>query len=156
MDPVVATLMAWIAAHTDYRTDTVVPPEVVQLTAEELTREYYTGVAHLIPEDGVDERVNALYAATDGEVGTVYIMRAAELADAGQFSDPMDNPIWREILLHELVHHVQWQTGEAETWACPAAGEKEAYRLGGVYLRQVGATDPIPNRNFWAHMYARC
>jgi len=58
--------------------------------------------------------------------------------------------------LHELVHHVQWQTGAADTWACPAAGEREACALGGIHLRQRRADDPPPNRNFRGAACARC
>ncbi|WP_425426577.1 hypothetical protein [Antarctobacter heliothermus] len=64
--------------------------------------------------------------------------------------------MFREILLHELVHHVQRNTGLWDEWACPAIGETEAYRLGGRYLRQTRTADPLPNRNFWAAIYARC
>lgn len=155
MDALIDALLDWIADNSDYSTE-VPHPIVLQLTPQELTRELYTGVAHLIPEGGVDDRVNALYAFDDGPHGTIYILRAEGYADAAHFDDPTDNPLWREVLLHELVHHVQWQTGEAETWACPAQGERAAYALGGQYLHQAHARDPMGNRAFWGHLYSRC
>jgi hypothetical protein len=156
MDILVGALLAWIGANSRFETAGIAPPDVVMLAPEALTAEYYSGVPHLLPEDGVDERLNALYAATDGAVGTIYILHPDVTPDAEHFDDTTENPLWREMLLHELVHHVQWRTGEADTWSCAAAGEREAYHLGGLYLRQVNATDPLPNRNFWAHMYSRC
>jgi hypothetical protein len=156
MEILIDALLDWIGARTDYRTEDLPRPAVLQLTAADLTREYYTGVAHLVPDDGVDERVNALYAPGDGPHGTVYIIAAAAMEGAGDFDDPTDNPVWREILLHELVHHVQQRSGAADGWACLALGEKEAYTLGGIYLRDLRVTDPLPNRNFWGAIYARC
>jgi hypothetical protein len=156
MDMLLDALLAWIGEHSAYDVSGIAPPDVVQMSPAALTAEYYTGVAHLIPDGGVDVRLNALYAANDGAGGTIYILRATEIAGADRFDDPTANPLWREILLHELVHHVQWRTGEAASWACPAMGEKAAYHLGGVYLRQTRTTDPLPNRTFWGHIYSRC
>ena len=156
MEQLIDALLEWIGDHSQYDTANLPHPIVLQLTPHELTREYYTGVAHLMPDDGVDERVNALYAATDGPYGTIYLLSAEFYTDVEHFDDPMDNPLWREVLLHELVHHVQWQSGAADTWLCPAQGETEAYALGGRYLTGQAADDPMPNRNFWGMVYSRC
>ncbi|SHH79405.1 hypothetical protein [Marivita hallyeonensis] len=156
MEILIDALLDWIADHSDYVTEDLPHPVVLQLTPEELTTEYYTGVAHLMPEDGVDERLNALYAATDGAYGTIYLRAAAGFDESEHFEDPTENPLWREVLLHELVHHVQWQSGEAQTWHCPAQGERVAYHLGGIYLAESHVWDPMGNRAFWAHMYSRC
>jgi hypothetical protein len=156
MEAVIDLLLDWIADNSTYKTTDMVHPAILELSAEELTREYYTGVPHLMPDDGVDERVNALYAPGDGTHGTIYIL-APDLAEGAQdFENLRDNPLWQEILLHELVHHAQHQSGIAEGWACPSLGETEAYRLGGRYLRQRHVTDPMPNRSFWGAIYGRC
>lgn len=104
----------------------------------------------------MDERVRALYAAGEGPSGTVYMLAASFAEGAERYEHPTDNPVWREMVLHELIHHVQWATGEAEAWPCSRHGETEAYQLGGVFLREQGAPDPVPNRQFWAHVYGRC
>lgn len=153
MDALIDIMLDWIAQNSRYETRAISHPTVIELSPEDLTREMYTGVAHLIPADGVDERINALYAHAEQ---TIYILDAQALEGAAKYDTPKDNPLWREILLHELVHHVQWQTGEAETWVCDAQGEINAYHLGGVYLQQSGTPDPLPNRTMWARMYARC
>ena len=156
MELLLDALLEWIGDHSSYDTQNVPHPIVLQLSPEELTREFYTGVAHLMPDDGVDERINALYAATDGPHGTIYLLSAHQYDESEFFDQPTDNPLWREVLLHELVHHVQWQSGDAEHWQCAAQGEFEAYMLGGRYLRQLAVADPMPNRNFWGMIYSRC
>ncbi|NVK62320.1 MAG: hypothetical protein HWE37_19870, partial [Rhodobacteraceae bacterium] len=45
-------------------------PAVVEPGAERLTREVCSGIASLVSEDGVDERLNPLFAVTDGPHGT--------------------------------------------------------------------------------------
>ena len=156
MDALIDALLDWIGAQTDYDIAQLPRPAVIELSPEELTLEYYSGAPQLLPADGVDDRLNALFNFVDGAHGTIYLLEADEIDGADYFDDPTENPLFREILLHELVHFVQWQTGAAETWDCPSYGEREAYLLGGAYLRASRTTDPMPNRMFWAHAYARC
>jgi len=158
MEALLDALLAWIGDNTDHDVSRIDPPAIVLMTPQELTLEYYTGgnAAHLVPEDGVDERLNALYAYTDGPNGTIYALAPEHVDHAGAFQEPTDNPLFREILQHELVHHVQWETGEADDWACAREGEYQAYLLGGRYLRKTRTPDPMPNRNFWMTIYGRC
>jgi len=154
MNELMAALMVWIAANTPYDTAGMPLPELVEMSPRELTEEFYTGVPHLIPAKGVDDRVRALYAPGDGNAGRVYVL-AAEYVEGAE-DDPYGNPLFHEMVLHELVHHVQFASGAAERYLCPAQGEVEAYAAGGRYLRQRFVTDPMPNRNFWARIYSRC
>ena len=156
MDGVLTALTIWIATHSGYAATEHPLPELVLMTPHALTLEAYTDVPHLTPGDGVDERLNALYAMEDGPNGTIYALAPEFAPDAEHYDDPVDNPAWREIILHELVHHAQAQTGAYDRYACRAAGEKDAYLLGGAWLRERRAKDPLPNRNFWAHVYSRC
>lgn len=153
MDALIDALLDWIGQNSRYETAGISHPIVIEMTPEELTRELYTGIPHLIPDGGVDDRVNALYAHAEE---TIYILSADTIDGASDFDTPTENPLWREILLHELVHHVQWETGESQTWVCDAQGETIAYQLGGAYLAQTHTYDPMGNRMFWAQMYARC
>ncbi|MCV2877656.1 hypothetical protein OE699_02225 [Sedimentimonas flavescens] len=156
MELLVEALLQWISEHSDMSIEGIDPPEVVLMTPTQLTREFYSDAPHLLPTSGVDDRVNALYAATDGKHGTIYSLAPDFVSDASYYEEPSENPLFREIHLHELVHHVQWQSGVNETWDCAREGEAEAYRLGGLYLVAVGASDPLPNRMFWAKMYSLC
>lgn len=156
MDALIDLLLDWVAQNTAYDTAAMPHPAVVELSPELLTREFYSGIASLMPEDGVDERLNALFAVTDGPHGTIYILDADTIDGASHYDDAHENPLWREILLHELVHHAQAQSGAVAGWECRRHGEMEACSLGGRYLDEARIEDPMPNRRFWAHAYSRC
>jgi len=144
MAELVAALLLWIGAHTAYTVDGIPLPEVRLVTAREITAEYYAEAqisAYERPE--VDERIWALY---DMENQVVFVVN----------DQPLDDLLFQERLLHELVHHVQHVNGAYDRFQCRAQGEREAYLLGGKFLKQHHAEDPLPNRNFWAAMYSRC
>lgn len=155
MPETVAYLLQWIALNTGHVTADLPLPEVVTMTPAEITAEYY-GAAGLAAagRQAVDPRIMALYAFEDGPHGTIYVIDP--VLTEGADDDPYGNPIFQERLLHELVHHVQRQTGAYDRFLCVAEGEIEAYRLGGTFLRQRNVMDPLPNRNFWAAIYSRC
>ena len=147
-------LIAWIGLEVGYDVAAVPPPRVVQMTPAEITAEYYADAPHAAPDSGVDPRVNALYASGDGPGGTIYVLAPRFVDD--RLSEGERNPAWREMLVRELVHHIQWNTGANEAWPCPRAGEPEAYRVAERWLRSVRADDPLPNRAFWGAVYGRC
>lgn len=126
MDALIDLLLDWVAQNTAYDTAAMPHPAVVELSSELLTREFYSGIASLMPEDGVDERLNALCAVTDGPHGTIYILDADSIDGASHYEDAHENPVWREILLHELVHHAQAQSGAVAGW------EPAPWRDGGL------------------------
>lgn len=156
MNELISALMIWIGANSSYPIAGLPLPEVVVTTAETLTREAYADVPGLLPADGVDERLLALYAFEDGAHGTVYVLDCRARESSGTDEEPCRDPLFRERLLHELVHHVQYHNGVYARLPCRAAAEKDAYLLGGKYLAAHHVTDPMPNRNFWAHIYSRC
>ena len=67
-----------------------------------------------------------------------------------------ENLVFQERLLHELIHHVQKVSGAEQRFTCRKFGEKEAYLLGGEFLKSHYFTDLLPNRYILAHMYSRC
>jgi hypothetical protein len=156
MNDLLAALMLWIGANSTYVTADLPLPAVVPMSARELTQEAYGNVPQLVPDGGIDERLLALYAFDDGENGTIYVLdcHTAEAPDPDE--SPCEYPVYHERLLHELVHHVQQRSGAYAHFPCRNFGEKEAYLLGGRYLKARHVTDPLPNRNFWAHIYSRC
>ena len=172
MDKLVATLLIWIGTHSNYDTSNIVQPEIVLLSPQELTSEYYEGSGVALPDSGIDARVYALYQFADAPQGVIYLIdprrstatAAVQIGDKDETFGPtvtlesewLDDPVFQEQLLHELVHHVQYQSGAASRFPCPAFGEKEAYLLGGKFLALRFANDPLPNRNVLAHIYSRC
>lgn len=151
-----AALMVWIGDNSSYDTRGLPLPDIVEMTPEELTAEAYRDNPEILPPDGVDERLFALYDFESGSAGTIYLLGPESDARLGTEQIPRDDPVYQERILHELVHHVQRLTGAYETFPCRNFGEKEAYFLGGSFLRQNHAEDPVPNRNFWAQIYSRC
>ncbi|MBR9836960.1 MAG: hypothetical protein GYB50_03590 [Rhodobacteraceae bacterium] len=156
MEALIDLLLDWVAQNTPYETAAMPHPAVVERSPELLTREFYSGIASLMPEDGIDERLDALFAVTDGAHGTIYILDADTIDGASHYDDARENPVWREILLHELVHHAEARSGAVSGWECRRHGEMEAYSLGGRSLDEARIEDPMPNRMFWAHAYSRC
>lgn len=157
IEEIVLTLLLWIEANSDYETAGLPPPAVVQMTPEELTAEAYRDNPNLVPASRVDDRVLALYNFEEGENGTIFVL-GAEWTDDGAAPDanPITDPVFQERLLHELVHHVQRLTGAYDAFPCRSYGEREAYELGGAFLKQRYARDPLPNRIFWSRIYSRC
>ena len=157
MNGLATALMAWIAANSTYDTAIMPIPEIVLMTPIELTAEAYSDTPDLIPDSRVDDRVLALYSFEDGANGTVYLLAPEQpniLVDPEELSE--FDPLFEERLLHELVHHVQRMSGAYDAFPCRNFGELQAYQLGGSYLRQRNVEDPLPNRNFRAHIYSRC
>jgi len=172
MEKLIATLLIYIGANTGYDVGKVTPPEIRLITAQEMTDEYYRGSDSTRPESGIDSRIFALYNYEDSQEGIIFLLDprlndalTSETVDADEMpldhTKPLDqqwleNPVFQEQLLHELIHHVQYQTGAVNHFPCPAYGEREAYLLGGKFLRQRHVTDPLQNRNVLAYMYSRC
>lgn len=155
METLLLALLGWIAANTAYDTAAVPLPEVVPLTPDAIRAEYFHGAGVPAPTRGGPE-VFALYDPGGGSDGRIFIV-APELTPGLQGGeDPLENPVFQERLLHELVHHVQHQSGAAARYACFAEGEPEAYRLGGLFLQRHHANDPLPNRAFWGRIYGQC
>lgn len=150
-------LLSWIGANSSYDTAKVFPPDIIEMSPIEITAEAYTDNPELIPEGRVDDRVIALYNFEEGKHGTIYVL-GADWTDDGTSPNqaPSTDPIFRERVLHELVHHVQRVTGAYRSFPCRNYGEREAYELGGKFLKQNYAKDPLPNRIFWSRVYSRC
>ncbi|MDY6926085.1 MAG: hypothetical protein SWN10_03195 [Pseudomonadota bacterium] len=156
MELLITTLLSWIEMHTNYRTHELPHPEVVVLSHKKLTEEYYRNADGVAPESDVDMRLKALYAFEDGAYGTIYILDPQSVTNARHYDNPLDNPNFKEVLLHELVHHVQWHSKAVKQWQCSNQGELEAYLLGAMYLNQYNTHDTMTNRTFWANSYSRC
>lgn len=153
MDTLAAALMAWIAANSPYETADMPLPAIELLTPEALTAEYYRDAPQNIPASRIDARIIALYSHEDGPFGTIFLL---DPQPAWPGDDPTEDFVFQEQLLHELVHHVQRMSGVMDRWQCRNQGEREAYRLGGLFLTRNHATDPLPNRAFWGEIYSRC
>lgn len=157
MKEIALILLAWLGDSSAYDTADIPLPEIIEMSPSELTAEAYSDDPHLMPATGVDDRILGLYNFEAGDHGTIYVL-SASYTDDGAAPDPpaWTDPIFQERLLHELVHHVQHVSGAYSAFACRNFGERDAYALGGRFLKDNHARDPLLNRNFWAHLYSRC
>jgi hypothetical protein len=152
VEPIAAALLAWIAAHSSYAVADLAPPPVRLLDPAALRETLQVGESALAGANGVW----GLYRAGDGPAGTIYLLRPEDTPGADRHAQPADNPVFRERLLHELVHFAQHRTGAMARFNCVAEGERDAYRLGARWLQQQGVRDPLPNRKFVMFVQSSC
>lgn len=126
-------LMDWIVDNTDYR-PAKKHPIYVFLADEELNYIFFETTAAGYSGEEQSEAV-ALYLN-----GIVFLSEDFRLGEDD------------DVLLHELVHHLQAEQGRS--FPCVRAGEKEAYELQAKFIRETGIgglPDPM-----WAHLASRC
>jgi hypothetical protein len=156
MESLAAALLVWIATYSLLPAMVLRPPAVKLLSPEAMTAMYHKETGSALKAPAVDPRVMGYFRREGADAGTIYLIDPDRVPQARRFLDPLENPIFRERLLHELVHYVQWATGQYNQFVCPAQGELAAYSLGGAYLRSLGVVDPMPNREFWVPHLSRC
>lgn len=56
----------------------------------------------------------------------------------------INHPIWKSIILHEMVHHIQYaKVGGTVTCDMWYKKEREAYHMQAAYLRKLGVSDKV-------------
>lgn len=111
----VLELLDWIGAASGYDVDGVPPPTIFFCDEGEELR--YSGATVVVePHD------RGIY---DPATRSVYLVRPWS----------PDDPEDVAVLLHELVHDVQFSN---RTWECPNATETEAYTLHAAWLAERG------------------
>jgi hypothetical protein len=158
MEPLALSLMLWLSAHSGYDVAHLASPPIRLLSPEGMTALYYEQAASGAPAGApkVDRRIQGYFSWAEAPAGVIYLVQPQDTPGAARYTDPMDNPLFRERLLHELVHFAQHASGAYARFDCPAQGEFDAYRLGGIYLRQLGAADPLPGRMAWVRRFSSC
>jgi hypothetical protein len=111
-------LIEWIGANSDYDVSAIrVRPPAVKFCEHGTTLVYQGKAIHF------GDRLNGVYDETTEQICLAKPWNASNTKDRG-------------ILLHELVHHVQYQS---KSWACAKATEWEAYKLQEAWLLEKGA-----------------
>jgi hypothetical protein len=118
----VAELVQWIAVHSDYAAQFRLPPTFVFLSPDQI-RHTFSGAAL-----GYRSDTSSVRAAQTN--GTIYLPETFTL-DRDDY-----------ILVHELVHHLQDESGKK--FECLAAREREAYVLQTKFVQERGAGE-VPN-----------
>ncbi len=111
-------LIEWIGANSDYDVSAILAsPPAVKFCAHGATLVYQGKAIHF------GDRLNGVYDETTEQICLASPWSASNTKDRG-------------VLLHELVHHVQYQS---KGWACAKATEWEAYKLQEAWLLEQGA-----------------
>ena len=124
MKELTLALLTWIGSHTSLAYDGNVLPQIVQVDQHQLVRILYDGN---LPQ-GLDidrVTVEGLYNFRDDKI---YLSNRLDLtAIEGQ-----------AVLVHELVHYLQYRQGLDRSVPCMRALEPAAYAAQVEYLRQHG------------------
>jgi hypothetical protein len=160
MEALVLSLLLWLSANSDYEVAQFSLPQVRLLSPQAMTALCYeqAGAGPDAPADAatVDARIQGYFSGAESVSGTIYLVHPQDTPGAASYTDPTDNPLFRERLLHELVHFAQHASGAYARFQCPVEGEFAAYRLGAIYLRQLGVPDPMPGRVVWMRRFSAC
>ena len=120
-------LLEWIEANSEYDVSGLLAnPPTVRFCEHGSTLVYEGKAIHF------DDRLNGVYDEMKKQICLAKPWHSSSTKDRG-------------VLLHELVHHVQY---ESKSWICPKATEWEAYKLQEVWLLENGMT---PDFN-WAYI----
>ena len=152
MEEIAAALLLWIAAHSPLDASRLKPPPVVLLDAEAIAGRGH----HNAPTASGEQRVLGYFAADEGPRGTIYVLRPERWPGQDDNAAAATDPLFRERLLHELVHYAQHATGQTARFECPMQGEAMAYALGGKYLRERNVIDPMPHRVMLVAAFTSC
>ena len=117
MKTLIAFIMLWIGAETDYNTN-IPHPKVLMVSESTLTKMYY----------GNTEAQDEIHALYNTESNTIYIRDTFNLY----------NVFDKGVLMHEIMHYVHDINGAVGTkFDCMAQSEAEIYPLQKKYLLEV-------------------
>jgi hypothetical protein len=126
MKELTLALLMWISSNTPLAYDGLYLPEVVSVRQGELLNILYDGK---VPQgtDAVSLEIAGLYHFEDG---TIYLAHDVDLATIEG----------KAVLVHELVHYLQYRHGLDRSVPCMVALERDAYAAQRKYLVEHGKT----------------
>jgi hypothetical protein len=103
MEALVLSLLLWLSANSDYKVADLSPPHVRLLSPQAMTALYYeqTGAGSGAPAGAqqVDARIQGYFSWAETAKGTIYLVYPEDTPHAASYTDPTDNPLFRERLL---------------------------------------------------------
>lgn len=130
MKELTIALLMWISSHTPLTYDSSNVPDVLFVPQDKLVEILYQGnVPQGLDVDSVS--VAGLYNYKDGNI---YLLDDIDVSTIEG----------KAVLLHELVHYLQYQHGVDKSVACMRKLERSAYDAQAKYLQEHGKS---PNFN---------
>ncbi len=134
MEALLLTLLLWINQHTqfDYDANNGLP---VLAAADQMT------LAALIIDDTakVDrDRHTASFQNFANQLEAVFDHHQNRILLSSRID--WDSPYGRSVIVHELVHFIQYQQGMQDRVECLNALERDAYRVQALYMEAHGVT----------------
>jgi hypothetical protein len=126
----ILVLMIWIASVTGYHIQTI--PEVMYTTNEKMVYELYDCKKQTVENDywcnvPLEEHSNIL-GIYNHDTQKIHIRKDLKVK--------YSTKVYTSILLHELVHHMQAESGK--DFQCRGKKEEEAYDLQNKWLKEQG------------------
>lgn len=131
LEAVIASFMIWISAHTGFIVPD--PPKFSMKTERQIWDKVYAC-------DKRPESNPCKEPRPDSGIVAIYNNKLKEIMVPKWFD--IDRISHRSILLHELVHHVQYENEYNEEVQCKAELEKQAYDLQDKWLKENKAVLP--------------
>lgn len=128
MSALLLALLAWIGGQTGYAVPTTVEelPAVERLDPAAMGRVVYPQAS----KERLRQRtILGAYDVHKGVNGTIYLSADLDLADEAS----------HEVLVHELVHFLQYRSGKS--YRCVGKMEAEAYAVTRAWLAERGLPD---------------
>ncbi len=130
MSEILLSLMLWIGQQPGFAH---VPPgglpEVHIVDQPQLVEILFKGnLPASLPPEQYDQLLDSVQAVYNNDENSIFVSEHVDLA----------SHYGRAVLLHELVHYVQYAMGEDRAVACQNALEEDAYELQRLYMEERG------------------
>ena len=123
-DEMISAMIGWINSHSSFDHDVSKVPEVKKVSATEIAEVAFGGT---LPQ-AVDPEKLQIYGLYNFNEGAVYLLDDLDLSSEKG----------KGILLHELVHYLQYQYDQDENVQCKNELESLAYILEAKFLQSHG------------------
>ena len=134
----ILSLMLWIASVTGYHIQSI--PEVTYLTHKELVYKLYD-----CEKLTYDNEYWCKSPRKDSNILGIYNHDTQRIHIRKDIHFYHSKTVYASILLHELVHHMQWES--KKEFRCRGEKEEEAYDLQDKWLKEQGEKGVIESLN---------
>jgi hypothetical protein len=132
-DEMIKKLLQWVGDNSSFNVDNEDLPNVLQVSSNEILETAYKGK---LPKKFDAEKLQ-IFGLYNYSNKTIYLLDTVDL----------DSADGKAILIHELVHYLQYQYGNDQQVNCKNELERLAYLLEAEYLDDHGQRKPFSNKH---------